>query len=147
MIIDKIKNLDRYVDLVKGLDKVVECLTEEGKIDREKLEASDVVSMYNQGTSRPKDEPAFEAHRKNADLMLILSGQEEMEFLAEEDMVETVPYDEEKDIRFFKGRGWPVRALIPEDYFYIVFPGEGHKPCVHYRDSYSFEKYVVKLPQ
>lgn len=145
MIIDKITNLKNYLGLVKNLDNAL------ALIDGQRTLA-DGVYPFEGGrivsgafTSAALETKDFEAHRQYADVMIILEGEETMSYIAFEDMKPTIEYDEEKDISFFEGEDLII--TIPAGYFYLVMPGEGHKPGVHLDRESSFRKYIVKLMQ
>lgn len=145
MIIDKATNLKNYIGLVKNLDHALAFI--DGNYD-----LPDGVHPFEGGrvvvgelTSTPLASKDFEAHRKYADVMIILEGEETVSYAAFEDMTTTTEFDPENDVGFFSGED--ITVTIPAGYFYIVMPGEGHKPGVHLGVESTFKKYIVKLLQ
>lgn len=145
MIIDKTTNLKNYNSLVKNLDRAVKFI--EGNYDLAEgvypFEGGRVVAT--ELTSAPLVSKEFEAHRNFADVMIILEGEETVSYTAFEDMTPTTEYDAEKDVAFYTGEDLTVS--VPAGYFYIVMPGEGHKPGIHLDEESTVKKYIVKLEQ
>lgn len=145
MIIDKTTNLKNYIGLAKNLDNALNFI--DGNYDlpdgTHPFEGGRVV--VGEITSAPLASKDFEAHQNFADVMIILEGEETMSYTAFEDMTPTTEYNTVKDVAFFSGED--ITVTIPAGYFYLVMPGEGHKPAVHLEEESTFKKYIVKLQQ
>lgn len=100
-------------------------------------------AFVQEGTTHSLQEGDFEVHRKYLDVQIVLSGGEVMEYADIRDLKEKVPYSEEKDVEFLEGTG--SKILMTPGKFYLVYPGDGHKPCCHEEVSMNYKKVVVKI--
>ncbi len=145
MIFDKIKNISQYSNLNKNLKKGFEFILnnnlknfENGKyeIDGEKIYAN--IQEYE-----TKEDGLFEAHRKYIDIQYVISGFEKIEVCEISELKENIPYDKEKDLIFFEGKGSFVS--LKEGYFAVFYPQDGHKPCLTDESISNVKKVVVKV--
>ena len=99
-----------------------------------------------------KSESRYEVHRKMADLVVLISGKEEI-WVTETGGLEVLePYDEERDIAFFAGGTRPKRndviKLMHRGDFAIVFPRCGHMPGMDFKGHKNMVKKIVfKIPK
>jgi YhcH/YjgK/YiaL family protein len=56
---------------------------------------------------------------------------------------ETVPYNKEADIIFYRKAGQPLE--IEQGMFYLVLPQDGHMPCRYLQSPGSYRKIVLKI--
>jgi biofilm protein TabA len=147
MIIDTLDNASRYYMLHPSMEQAFDFLDDvtadsfpEGK--------NEIVGdhLFGNGMVRDTkeyDESIWESHRKYLDIHFLAEGDEKIFFAAEEDMKEVKPYDVEKDITVFEGKG--VEIFVPKNGFVIFFPGEIHKALVHGEKPNKVKKMVLKL--
>ncbi|WP_181995500.1 YhcH/YjgK/YiaL family protein [Clostridium sp. AM58-1XD] len=143
MIIDFIRNRSWYEEDRPLLKTVFDFAEKIKGNDPGRYECGDLYAMVQKGITKPSEEGSLEAHHDYIDLQYVVSGQEIMEWKNTEDLIQETPYDEKKDIVFFKGTGMP--AVIEPGMFYLVFPQDGHKPCVHMERPSEYKKVVVKI--
>ena len=154
MIVDRIDNVERYRGLHPALVEALEYLNgrdfsevEPGKYDFGKFGSRAGVSVYE---TRSPRQALPEAHRKFVDVQYIVSGVEWIGYapLAAQD--EAKPYDEERDIIFYRAE----TSLVAMDagMFAIFYPEDLHMPGID-RDnpggglpSVEIKKVVVKVP-
>jgi len=86
----------------------------------------------------------WEAHRLYYDLQFLASGKESFGWSPVKGLTEEIPYDEGKDIVFYRGRG--DYFLFPENYFILLSPEEGHMPGLKIRGKGPVKKIVIKIP-
>ena len=147
MIFDHISNLGMYAKQDAKLNVILEFLKQhpaetlaEGRHDM------DMGIYANVSTVTVRENGDFEAHRRYADLQLVVGGSEIIEWMGLKDLNETTQYNEESDIQFFSG---DAPAAIPlklyPGNFAIFYPQDGHKPCLRLDHDTSF-KVVFKIP-
>ena len=149
MIYDKIENYETYAGLSEGIREGLEYLA--------KMNADTPVGVYeispraraivSEYTTKPENPKGFEAHREYIDIQYLLAGEEQIACQPLEYLEETTPYNGEKDILFLADRGLlPCQNLpIGNGLFAILFPQDGHKPCLCLHEPASVKKVVVKV--
>lgn len=126
MIFDHISNLARYASLHPSISSVVEILSA-GKLSDGSFSTPDGSLKYSVQSYETKDEDkAFEYHRQNADVQVMLKGEEICQFSRVEPDMEAEAF-RSADIAFMNADA-DERLLLSEGMFAIYFPGELHKP-------------------
>lgn len=94
-----------------------------------------------------KDSSHFEAHRKFIDIQYLANGQEYIYVtpLEHEISQQVTPYNEARDIEFFDKDSYS-KKLLSSDNFLVLFPSDGHKPCMKVDENMKVRKVVVKIP-
>ncbi len=145
MIIGKKKELSLYKNisprLAMGIDYILnfDPATPNGKYE---LDGRNVHVSISNTEYRNKEEISYEAHKNYIDIQYIVSGTEVMGYASIDDLEESVPYNAEKDILFYKGEGNFINLKAEE--FYIVFPCDAHMP-VKTCGKEGVRKVVVKV--
>ena len=138
--------LHRYFGLNQALDQAIAFVlnTDLNALPEGRTETGGPVyaNRFSYDT-QPEDELQYEAHLKNTDVHVLLSGRETIWTAALETQQETAR-DEEADFIGSQG-AWQSQFCMTPDQVLIVFPGEAHKvkglsgvPC-------WVEKLVVKV--
>ena len=147
MIFDRIANLETYAKNDEKLTAIVEFLkahpAETLADGRHELS----LGIYaNVSTGPVRDSGDFEAHRKYADLQLMVEGSEIMEWAHLNDMTNATDYSESNDCQFFACQPAATSALkVYPGYFAIFYPQDGHKPLIHL-DHDASRKVIFKIP-
>ena len=115
---------------------------------RHQIDGDKIFALLSRYTTRPQAECAPEAHRKFVDVQYVADGEEFLGWCPmSPDLVEMEPYDEARDIIFY-------RALIPESSillkagsYAVLYPEDVHRPGVSMLDEYPADvtKVVVKI--
>lgn len=94
-----------------------------------------------------KDTAHFEAHRKFIDIQYLAKGKEYIYVTPVDNKRnrEVTPYDDTKDITFFDEDNYSKHLLSSEN-FLVLFPSDGHKPCMKVDSNEVVRKVVVKIP-
>lgn len=94
-----------------------------------------------------KDSAHFEAHRKYIDIQCLAKGKEYIYISPFEPgkKIVVVPYNETKDIEFFDKDDYQ-KYLLSTDNFFVLFPLDGHKPCMKVETNEQVRKVVMKIP-
>lgn len=91
-------------------------------------------------------ERKFEAHEKYIDVQYMISGRELITTCPIEELECIDPYDEERDIAFYKNDLKGVDNLLVAGNFLIFLPGEAHMPCICVNQQENVRKAVIKIP-
>lgn len=94
-----------------------------------------------------KDTAHFEAHRKFIDIQYLAKGKEYIYVtpIDKKRNREVTHYDDTKDITFFDEDNY-TKHLLLSDNFLVLFPSDGHKPCMKVDSNEVVRKVVVKIP-
>ena len=131
MIYDSLKHLEAYKGIHPGIYRGLELLRDtnfsQQEDGRHEVDGDDLFYLLQSyDTKEGNDAP--EAHRKSADIQVLLSGREKIGVGALEDMTEEVEARPEGDIWFYHG---PVdEVTLSGDKFAVLFPGDAHAPCI-----------------
>lgn len=145
MIVDRAERWQQYV---RNVPELYEAVKFAEKVRKENLPTGKYnmehgFALVLEGMTRAFADGDFEVHRKYLDVQIIVSGSEHMEYADLKDLKEIVPYDEEKDLALMGGKG--SRLLITPGVFYLLYPGDGHKPCCHEEVPLNYKKVLVKI--
>ncbi len=139
-----------YAKFSKRWDMVLDFLkkTDLKKIPTGRIVLSDSVYV-NIDEYKTKDFNAdnanYEAHKKYIDLQYIVSGEENIELTHSQDLEILTPYNEEKDIMFFKHQKGELLHATPKNFF-IFFPQvDIHRPCLTIKEQSPIRKVVAKV--
>ena len=149
MILDSLKNTDRYTSLNERLTKGLNFLKShdfsgegpgEYKVDGDNLYYG--IKAYD---SMPEDELKWENHRKYIDIQCVLEGEECITVAGAASLVITKDYAPESDIEFLGDKGASSKIHLKPGVFAVLFPGEGHKPSIMCDKPVSVRKVVFKV--
>ena len=147
MIHDRIEKLQRYAALHPAIERACQML-ENGEVDRLPAGSNptgrdDMRCQINIYTTDPEDKD-WEWHRKEADLQVMLEGEEKCFWSPEEaDMQD--PAFEKGDIAFTDKASASEELLLTPGVFVIYLPGELHKPGVSVSAPRENRKAVFKI--
>ncbi len=131
MIIDAIKNLDRYKGLSLNMDLAIEYIRaaplSETPLGHTVVADERVHFNHFQYTTAEKtDGSLFEAHQRYLDLHVVLSGQE-LVAVTPIEALEQVEERPDEDSVMYRGEG-VLHFPITTGQFVLLYPGEGHLP-------------------
>lgn len=147
MIIDKTSNLEQYTGTVKHLDQALAYLKNKADLPLGKYEFDGGFIISTEGVSEQVENKSFEVHRRYADVMVILGHDETVCFAPSEGLPVLKPFSEEEDCGLCGNTPDAFCFTIPAGYFYIMLPGEAHKPTVHIHSQKPYRKYIIKCLQ
>lgn len=147
MIIDNIGNAKQYYGLSKNIQTALEFLQNmdsnqlvNGKND---IDGDALFLFFYEYDTRYKDEGVLEAHKKYLDLQYIVDGKELIGYKNIRGLKPIDEYCEDKDIYFFEGECDFIE--ITKDMFIILYPEDGHMPCISKGKSNKVKKIVAKI--
>jgi biofilm protein TabA len=146
MILDELKNAERYANLHEGFREGFRFLGQpnlqsfaNGKYE---LQGEHLFALINRDPGRGHEGARLEAHRKYIDIQLLIDGSEEIGWRPTAECRQlTEPYDTTRDIMFFAD---PPQAWIelPVGKFMIFYPEDAHAPLASRGDNV---KAVIKV--
>lgn len=121
-----------------------------GRVNVLGVEGDDVFALPQIITTKPADQCKWEAHRKYADIQMIVSGTEKMGVGPLDLFNETTPFDPAKDVAFFQPKsaealGCTSVVTVPTGYFTIFLPEDVHMPLIWSGSPESVKKVVMKV--
>lgn len=148
MIYDKIDNLEIYAGISEDIRLGLEWLRDVNP-DIEKgvyVLSSRVKAIVSEYTTQEVNENGYEAHCDYIDIQYLISGQEKICCLSLEHLKETKAYSKEIDAAFYEGTDIaPLEMIIGNGYFALLFPQDGHMPCLRFEKKEEVRKVVVKV--
>lgn len=148
MIFDRIDHACRYRSLSESFRKAFDFLASldlsaltDGRFP---IDGEAIYATVGPSSLREPEDALFEAHRKYADIQLVLSGGENMQVTEVSALTPDAPFQEESDIGFYQnGCRCQTLSFAPGD-FAVFFPEDAHKPCCR-SDAASCRKLIVKV--
>lgn len=148
MIYDHIKNIGLYKGLSAALDTALDFIaTASAELENGTTMLDHCVKIIvSESETRLVNEKGYEAHKRFADVQLALRGQELIRCKPLDQVVETIPYNEEKDAaRYADCPG--ADLVIGNGYFLVVFPDDAHEPLLAADAQPALvKKLVAKVP-
>ncbi len=147
MVLDRLENMAAYRSLGDGFAKVIDYLK---GLDVLRLPIGDfevdgrAVYGFIKEKQLTKENERWEAHRRYADVQMILGGSERMGYQPYTGQTVSEPYNPDKDVEFFVGTGGSELLLNPGD-FAIFLPGELHRPDCPTAKGPLSRKMVIKV--
>ena len=146
MIIDVLKNSNRYATMHPGFDKAFAFLRRPDlrnlAVGRYEIDGDRIFAMVAMDAGRDKDLAQLETHEKYIDIQLVLDGSDDMGWRPQSlCRLPAGEYDFDNDIRFFADLPlvWqPVAAGM----FAVFFPEDAHQPLI---GNGMIHKIVVKV--
>ncbi len=150
MIYDSLKNLHRYTGLTKNLDTALQYVQSKASVlntlpeGKHPIDGDRVIIQVMTYETKDLVQARFEAHRKYIDIQFVLDGKEACYARPLDGLEPAEPFNEEKDVGFFKGDGGAFFPL-EEGAFAVFFPWDAHKPSCDWEGKRQVRKVVVKV--
>lgn len=107
------------------------------------IDGENVFAKITEVPSKPFDEPKWENHAIYADIQYVVNGQELMGIGSLAKATVAVPYNKEKDITFFEGKG--KYYVAKPGNFFIFFTPQIHRPSIKVAGFDVVKKIVIKV--
>ena len=78
--------------------------------------------------TKPLEAGRHEAHKKYVDIQYVISGKERIDVTAAAGMEVEEPYDEERDLVFFKEPEQAANIILTDGGYAVLYPADSHKP-------------------
>jgi biofilm protein TabA len=148
MIVDTLRNIDRYFDFSPSLKKCYEFVQREEFCFQTKqtiqIGTKGIYAIPQEYSPKNKEDLLIEAHRKYIDVQVMVEGVEYLGY-AEKNSLTFAGYDEDHDTERLTG----TLAFLPflKDSFAVLFPQDAHMPGVNHQGSTkTVKKIVIKIP-
>ena len=152
MILDQLNHASAYRDLSPGFATGIDYLLNSDFAHipdgRYEVIGSHNFAIVQSYTTKPPEKGRWEAHRKYADIQLMLTGSERMGVAPIERMKVEQAYDGERDLEFFTvngGGGSTQIVTIEQGSFAIFLPHDVHMPTLMIEKPAAVRKVVVKV--
>lgn len=148
MIVDSIKNCEKYYGVHEGFDKsfdfIKKAVSENLPVGNYEIDGKKVFAFIQEYTTKQPEESAFEGHRNYIDIQYIVAGTEVMLVADISKMKESCDYKE--DIVFFEDYAKASTCVIEAGEYGIFFPWDTHKPGLCFEgEPDAVKKIVVKV--
>ncbi len=145
MILDTLDNAAKYAGLMNGLSEGFGFLSQsnlaELETGRYEIAGDRVFAIVDRTQGRKVDEGELEAHREYIDIQYVISGRESMGWSPRDGLVNSVAYDEAKDLEFFTGAPASI-VHVPPGFFALFLPSDAHLPLI---GDGPIHKVVIKV--
>jgi len=106
----------------------------------------DIFALEQVFYTKNREDCFIESHKKYIDFQLILSGNEQMEYIDIDKLEVENSYDEQKDLITYKLVDNTSKFLLQDNDLSIFFPDDAHIGLPKYKESELVYKTVIKLP-
>lgn len=133
MIYDAVKNAGHYAGLGERFQKAFDYLNatdlSQLPVGRHEIDGEDIAIIIQDAVLKPWDEGRWEAHRRYADIQIVIHGRECIGFCLSDGAKVETPYAPEKDVMFYEDM--PGNAgIVNAGEMMILFPQDAHRPCI-----------------
>ncbi|MEN6429205.1 MAG: YhcH/YjgK/YiaL family protein [Phycisphaerales bacterium] len=149
MIIDRIENARLYEPLHERFQKAFGVLADPaiaGKPDgRYPVDGDDLYYIVQHYTTKPIDQGRFESHKKYIDIQALIAGQEVLGWSPTKGLEVVEPYDEAKDIMFYRVGTILAQTRLELGLFCLLYPHDAHLPSCQVTCPAPVHKVVFKV--
>jgi YhcH/YjgK/YiaL family protein len=145
MILDALENAARYAGLKAGCSEAFGFLDQPGLQElpdgKYEISGDSVYAIVDRTQGRQVADAQLEGHRRYLDIQYVISGDESMGWRPRAGLVNSVAYDEAKDLEFFEGEPQSI-VRVPPGSFAVFLPSDAHLPLI---GDGPIHKVVVKV--
>lgn len=150
MIIDNIKNCEKYFSVHKNFEKAFDFLkkavSENYDPGKYEIDGVDVYANVLENITKDEADCKFEGHRNYIDIQFIVSGVEVMKVADISKMTVNAEYNVVKDAQFYDNFNKASTAIVESGEYGIFFPNDIHKPGMSLDGNKApVKKIVVKV--
>lgn len=149
MIIDKIENWSLYfkAPIFSEIKKELESYSKETANGVYKTHENYYFKVMSYDTKLESN--IIESHRKEVDIQILFSGNENIKIYNDKDVTITEVYDENTDCQFYKSVGNPITDInLRPGYMAIFFPDDIHHPQFAVEGNIeTLKKLVLKIDE
>lgn len=149
MIADTIEHADRYFcteGITKALQLLRGCTAAAFAPGRHEIDGEQLFLIHTEYETEPAEQGLMEAHRKYADVMLMLEGEEALYFKPTEKLGHlTNEYDPEQDALLARLDADASRLVFRPGMFAVLLPEDAHCPGCQLRGPSHVKKIIAKV--
>jgi YhcH/YjgK/YiaL family protein len=146
MIVDLLSNSHLYRGLSAKIERAFAFLHQTDLVAIEpgdyEIDGRTIYARVQNYTTRLPGQGTWEAHRRYIDLQLMVQGEEHIGY-APLNRLTPIAYDETKDFLRLSGEGDLV--FLRSGSFMLLWPDDGHMPCLAVNEPEPVKKVVVKI--
>jgi YhcH/YjgK/YiaL family protein len=146
MIVDLQANSHLYQGLSPRIDRAFAYLQQTDLSALEpgeyEIDGKEIYARALAYTTRLPEHGVWEAHRRYIDLQVMVQGEERICYAPLSRLTPSA-YDEAKDVLRLSGEGDAV--TLPSGSFMLLWPTDGHMPCLAVHAPLPVKKVVVKI--
>lgn len=147
MIYDKIDNAQLYhfsPAILKALDflRTVSPATPDGIHE---LQGKDIYANVQSYRTEANPSDLLEGHMDYIDIQTIITGEEFISFTHLEGLENTIPYDTEKDVAFFRSPEHTAKLHMTPGLFVLLYPQDAHMGKFTVNFDQDIKKVVIKI--
>lgn len=142
MITDKLVNIDKYEEIPFEIRNFIKTVSKGIPLGKVSLDGENYANV-EEYTTKTHDKCLFEAHKKYADIQILLSGEERLDYSEEKGTI-VQAYDYERDIMFLNANE-TESIILDGTNFVLLLPEELHRPQMCIKESQFVKKIVVKI--
>jgi YhcH/YjgK/YiaL family protein len=147
MILDILAHAGMYASLGPRFDAALTFVQSQSAVDltpgRHEIDGDRLFVNVAEYQTQPAAGAKWEAHRRYADIQVILSGRERIDYAPVDTLTEVTAYDPETDAAFLTGEG--TALIVERGMFAVFFPHDGHRPNLAITEPATVRKAVVKV--
>ena len=148
MILDSLTRAAAYRALgpriAAGLDYLAK-FDPQTPVGRHLIDGEDLFAMVQRYDTAPGTEKRFESHLRYIDIQYLVSGRERMLHAPADTLEVETPYNDEKDVAFYRDPAASSSFLVLPGQYAIFFPADGHKPGCMAGGREAVRKVVLKV--
>ena len=149
MIIDRVENGRLYEPMHKRFGKAFAVLRDPAiaqKPDgRYPVDGDDLFYIVQHYTTKPIDQGRFESHKKYIDIQALIAGQEILGWSPITGLEVVEPYDQAKDIMFYRVGTILAQTRLVPGLFCLLYPHDAHLPSCQVTYPSPVHKAVFKI--
>lgn len=134
MIIDQLKNSDRYApvhpNFQKAFDFIKKAVAEDLPVGKYEVDGDAVYGIVQAYDSKAWEDCKLEGHKRYIDIQYMVSGCEGFEIADIAKVTEKTEYNDVKDVLFYHDADVMNTAVLQADEFGIFFPWDIHRPGI-----------------
>lgn len=144
MIFAELKDIKKY-NISEKIISFLNSITSETSAGRYEIEEG-VYANVDEYSTKSHELCDLEAHKKYADIQLLLKGEERIDFVNIDDLSVKTPYDEKRDVMFFNLPEKVNSLFLRKGNFALFYPEDAHRPQMNSTSIPSnVKKVVVKI--
>jgi biofilm protein TabA len=149
MIVDRVENAHLVEPLHRRFQKAFAILADPAiarKPDgRHPVDGDDLYYIVQHYTTKPIDQCRLESHKRYIDIQALIAGQEILGWSPITGLEVVDPYDEAKDIMFYRA-GTPIaQTRLEPGIFCLLYPHDAHMPSCQVTGAAAVHKVVLKI--
>ena len=109
------------------------------------VDGDDLYYIVQHYTTKPIDQGRFESHKKYIDIQALIAGQEILGYSPIHGLEVVEPYDEAKDIMFYRVGTILAQTRLEPGLFCLLYPHDAHLPSCQVTCPAAVHKVVFKI--